>query len=282
VPADERSLAIELPRSVLVGLVVDATGAPVSDATIFITKGDAAEPAIQADADFDGTFAAYALPDGSYSVMASAFMRESAPMAVDIHDGRTPQPVRLVLREMAKVRGRVVSPYGPVAGAIVQARAVDVEQLMLIRLPTDTNGEFTTPAPAGTHAVDLLVSPPGFSYVLMGASITGHPIVVNVDQQGGTLTVRAAHEAIPYLVHNGGTAPATMVGFTWPIRLEPRPDDAAVDFILPMMEPGVYGACLVDAENDVAFRRSGGQAGGRCVSGVLAPFGTLTLDLHER
>ena len=276
------NMTIALPRSVVTGSVVDVTGAAVGDATIVITKGDATEPFIQTDTEADGTFATYALPDGTYSVIASAYMRESAPVALEVRDGETPQPLRLVVHEMTKVRGRVLSPYGSVAGATVQADAVDVEQLMLIRLPTDANGEFMMPAPAGTHAVDLLIAPAGFSYVLMGARVTPRPIIVNVDQRGGTLTVRAQRDAIPHIVHGGGTAPVTMIGFTWPMRIDERPGDAGRDFILPMMEPGAYAACLVEPTNELAFRRSGGQTGGHCVSGTLAPFSTLTLDLRER
>jgi hypothetical protein len=210
--------------------------------------------------------------------MASAFLRESAPQTVAIGDGHTPDAVKLVIRPMSAVRGRVLSPYGPVPGATVQARANDVDQQIVIRRQTDVNGEFTVPAAPGSRTVDVSVSAPGFSYVVMGAALTGRPLNVTVDQRGGTLTVRAKNSEIPYLVHNGGTVPVTAVAFTWPVASQDGPDGTR-DFVLPMMEPGIYSACLTDPAAADLFRRSGGQNGGRCVSGALAPFSTLVLDL---
>lgn len=53
------------------------------------------------------------------------------------------------------------------------------------------------------------------------------------------------------------------------------------EITLPLMEPGPYRACIVPEEERAQFRATNGAAGGRCVSGILPPHGSLTLDVSR-
>jgi hypothetical protein len=274
------SLVIELPSSILLGEVVDHRGVPVEDASITIAGGDPRERIVQRRTRADGTFEVHGLATGTYTVVASGFLTESATVTVDLRADETPEPVRLILRNMQRLRGRVVSPRGAVSGASVQAVATDVQQLIAFTRPTDANGEFDLAVPPDARTFDVVVAPPGHSYVLTGARL-GEPLLINAEQRGGTLTVQSSRGDMPYIVHNGGTIPTSTVGHAWPMRTEEL-NDTSTQFVIPMMEPGAYSACVVPNGAIEQFRRSGGASGGRCVSGFLAPFGALTLDTRPR
>jgi hypothetical protein len=276
-PADaERDVTIRLPASVLLGNVIDAHGLPADDADVYITGGGAGEAMVQTRTAADGSFAIHALSAGKYSLVASSFLMESTPVEVELRSDETPDPVGLVLRPMSRLRGRVVSPAGGVPGASIQAWAVDVEQRMAATRTTDANGDFDVAVPPGARTFEVTIAPPGFSYVITSAALSDRPTVIGVDQRGGTLRLHAPAQETPYIVHNGATTPANAVAYSWPVRTEAS-GDGTRELVMPMMEPGSYSACLVASLSE--FRKSGGNTGGRCVSGFLAPLGSLTLDL---
>jgi hypothetical protein len=276
-PADpEKDIAIRLPGSVLMGNVVDSHGLPAGDADVYITGGGAGEAMVQTRTAADGSFAIHALSPGKYSLVASGFLMESTPVEVELRPDETPDPVGLILQPMKELRGRVVSPAGGVPGASIQAWAVDAEQRMAATRTTDANGDFDVAVPPGAHTFEVTIAPPGFSYVITSAALSERPTVIGVDQRGGTLRLHAPAQETPYIVHNGATTPANAVAYSWPVRTEAS-GDGTRELVMPMMEPGSYSACLVASLSE--FRKSGGNTGGRCVSGFLAPLGSLTLDL---
>ena len=281
-PADGDPIDIELPASGLIGEVVDATGAPVHGAIVYIGNGDnPLDGLIQPRSDGAGKFEAQGLAPGIYSLMAVAFKSESEIATVEVKEDDFPVPVRLVLKEAGVLRGRVVSPSGGVPGARVHARAVDVEQMIVAGPPSGPNGQFAVPVPREARLFDLTVAAAGFPYVIRRVKVSGDGLTVDLEQSGGTLIVRTDQAESTYLVHDGGTVPLMAVVSAWLVRTEALADGSQ-QFLIAMMDSGSYATCAVEPSQILPFRMSSGRAGGRCMEGALAPFGTLTLDVRTK
>lgn len=281
VPPGKESVDLALPDSVVMGEVVDGKGAPAAGALVSFASEDLRDGLLQPASDKDGKFEVHGLSPGTYRVIATDFLKESEPSTVRVTNDEPPDPLHLILQDMEQLRGRVVSPGGPVPGARVQARATNVPHMIVHNRQTDANGVFAAALPAGAQAFEMTVASPGFSFVIAGGALSENALTVQVDQNGGTLVIEADKRDTTYLVHNGGTCVSAAVSYQWPSQQNALPKDAQ-ELVLPMMEPGPYAACLVAGDQYQAFRRAGGQTGGRCVSGFLPPFGSLTLDLRGR
>jgi hypothetical protein len=268
------SIEIRLEETSLLGEVVTTRGKPAENAIVNIGGPDTETSVTQVRTAIDGSFAVHGLRPGRYRVIASAFLSESKGVDVTVEPDESVQPVKLVLDDMRVLRGRIVSAGNPVAGAQVQARAVDAPQMISVPRTTDPNGEFTIAVPPDASRFDLTIAPPGFSFTLAGIALSERPLTINVEARGGSLVVLTRNGEVPWLVHNGATAPATAVTFEWPTESD------GGRTTMPMMEPGAYAACAVPLHLIDLFRASSGQSGGRCVSGYLAPQGALTLDLR--
>ena len=279
-PKENGAIDIALPDSLIMGDVVDSEGAPVADTVISILGEHVLDDGLpQPTSRKDGTFEAHGLSPGTYSVMATDFLKESEPITVRLADGDPHQPVRLVLKDMKQLRGRVLSSGGPVPGARVQANATNVSQMIMHNRQTDLDGQFAAALPAATRTFEMTIASPGFSFVIAGGTLSEQPLVVRVDQNGGTLVIDANKGDLPHLVHGGGTCFVASISRQWPSSERPL-SDGARELVLPMMEPGPYTACLVAAKQQNATREATGQNSGRCISGFLPPFGSLSLDLR--
>jgi hypothetical protein len=279
IPAEGQSIDIALPDSILMGEVVDAAGVPVGDALVTVA-GDVSQEGIQqVTTAGDGKFAMHGLSPGVYTLVAAGLLSESEPVTAELRSDETPEPIRLTVREAAMLRGRVVSPLGPVPGASVHARAINVPHTITHTRRTDAGGGFTVALPPGARTFEVLVAAQGFAFVIAGGAISDRPFTVGVDQRGGTLVIRAARDHDAYIVHNGATIPAVAVDRHWPVQSQSLADGSH-ERVLPMMEPGSYSACIVEPSQQDRFRATAGATGGRCLTGFLPPFGSLTLDLR--
>jgi len=135
--------------------------------------------------------------------------------------------------------------------------------------------------PRNARLFDLTVAAPGFSYLIRRVRLGDRPLTIDVEQHGGTLVVLTDAGQVPWLVHDGATVPMPAVTHAWPVRTEERADGSQ-QFVIPMMDPGSYAACIVESAQMGMFRNSAGQTGGRCIPGSLAAFGTVTLDLRAK
>lgn len=268
-------IEIRLEPTSVIGEVVTARGKPAANAIVNIAGPGTETTLIQVRTAVDGSFAAHGVRPGRYHVIASGFLSESKGVDVVVDPAELVQPIKLVLDDQRVLRGRVVSAGNPVAGAQVHARAVDAPQMISAPRTTDPNGEFTVAVPPDARRFDVTVAPPGLSFTLAGVALSDRPFTISIDPRGGSLVVLAKDGEVPWLVHNGATAPATAVTFDWPA------ESAGGRTTMPMMEPGGYAACAVPPHLIDLFRGSAGQSGGRCVSGYLAPQGSLTLDLRS-
>lgn len=245
-------VSIDLPNVILRGEVVDEEGAPVPYAIVRVLKieGHLIDPT----ANEGGTFAIAGLPPGPNELQAlGSEYTESDPVPVDIPEEGEAAPVRLILRKPRFVRGRVMSPFGPVPNAEVIVRATDVAMPLAPVLTTDAAGGFLGRIPRNAREFDIFVAPPGFSYTMDHVVWRDSILYVRTDNTGGTIELHGGENV--QLMHGGATTTARGILGTW----------SGSASSLPLMEPGPYTAC----------------SGTRCVSGVLPPHGTLTLDLSS-
>jgi hypothetical protein len=257
-PPDGGELTIRLPKTTLSGMVVDANGRPRASSMVNVIRSADDVELIQLYADDEGRFATHALERGTYSVQADDGLEQSEPVAIAIGEDDV-AAVRLVLREGREVRGRVVSAFGPVAGAHISIRAVNIPEAIVTSRTTDARGDFSFVLPPAADELDVRVAPPGFSYTIGRVRWQrGKPLLVGVDQRGGTIIARGPEGAV--LRHAGAVEPVETLTQRWHAVVS---EDGASTTI-ESMEPGAYSLC--DAE--------------RCVHGFLAPHGSLTLALR--
>jgi len=276
VKIDSEELEIDLPNKVLRGEVVDEKGEPVPFPTIrvFPTEGRGLTQPSGSEA---GTFAIAGLAPGSKTLQAHGTQhRESDPTAIVIPEEGEPELVRLVLREQKPLRGYVESEFGPVAGATVVVFGTDVPGQVAYTEHTDAKGRFTARLPPDAREFDIIINPPGFSYTIDHATYHSSVMRARVDQLGGTITIHGAGTQGLRLVHEGAIVAVAAAardtgGYT-----------SETEAVLRRMEPGPYAVCSVETAQWPLFRAARGASGGRCVSGILPPNGTLTLELDEK
>ena len=263
-------LELQVPRTTLSGVVLDERGDPARNATVNITSAD--EGLVQVPVTEDGWFAAYGLAPGRYDVQASAFLLSSEVRAIDVTDEVTPDPVQLVLQDVAKVTGHVIAESAPVAGAQVWVDATDVVQQIVIPTPTDARGAFGVFAPPGAREVDLSVAAPGFDFRMLHTRVPSGPITIQVRQEGGTIVVpAAAGDLQPYLQHAGATEAVSLLTSLWSVQ------EAGGKLVIPAMEPGPYSLCFIRHNEHHALRAGRVDRARHCTEGFLPHQGTLVL-----
>ena len=182
------------------------------------------------------------------------------------------EDVVLPIVPVGHLRGVVRALDGPAMGAALYAtRPFDPRPIILSR--ADPEGRFDIRFPAATQEVVVAIHAPGFAFRLARSTVGQEEQTFAVDQNGGTLFVDApaTRDGLrPYLTHNGASLPAFaaayVAGATFSANLAER-----VKFQIASTEPGPYSLCWL---------AEGGAANGdapRCISGVLAPHGTLML-----
>lgn len=274
VPAGASELSIDLAGGRIHGSVVDEEGAPVANPIIRIRSPGSFNIAGTQDGMFDAT----GFEPGTYELHASGPMRAESDVAVvTIPEEGEIEPLQLVVKKQKILRGFVVSDFGPVPGAEVMVISSDVPQAYAPVQRTNAQGRFVAYLPPASREFDIFIAPPGFSYSMDHAEYRDSVARARVDQTGGTITVRgpAAGQRGIEIVHSGAIMPVAAIARDAGGRA------AGGEFILPRMEPGPYAACVVEERNRTLFRATNGASGGRCVSGVLPPHGTLTLDVSR-
>lgn len=271
------TVEIDVPSTLLLGEVVDAAGAVKRSAIINVAAADGSEQQILSD---DGSFSISGLPAGRTALRAETREDESdGPQEVDVRadDSTT---VRLVVKPRSVFDGTVTSTNGPVGSAIISALPLDFRYRNVGRFPVEEDGHFTMPLPPGTTDSHLFVSAPGYAFRMMRAQKPeAGPLLVLLDSQGGSLIVEAprrdAGELLPVVLHNGAAMPALTLAWLADGTSGPN-GEHGFRATCPLIEEGSYAACwmpLAAAGN--------GVPNGRCVNGLVARGGTLTLTLPE-
>ena len=258
-PTGDRELVIHLPGSVLSGTVVDVDGKPPESAMVNVMRRDAEGELIQLFTAADGSFVTTGLAEGSYEIDANAGEARSETTHLTVSADSAAAELTLVVRKAREVRGRVVSAFGAVAGAGISIASVPGTSLVESQT-TDARGEFLIVLPPNAEELDVRVAPPGFAYTIGHLHWQKKPVLVSVDQRGGTIVVHGAPHAALILRHEGAVAAVETLRQTWR-TVQGKDGSTAIE----AMEPGAYSLC----------------DGARCVDGFLPPFGSVTLDIPE-
>ena len=278
---DFAHLKLDIPLTLMTGTVVDSTGHPVAAAGVNVWAASRADVGlVQTQTADDGTFLVAALPPGKYSAHAEVFLKESKAVEVTIGD-ESPIPLRLMLEDEQKVPGRVVSEFGPVAGADVLLIPTDVPAEGVHVNHTDISGEFSGTVAPGAREIDVIVAPPGFAFRMVHTRLyTGMMLNLKVEQRLGTIVLPLRSGATrAFLSHAGALVSAESIPFNWPSATIQRLSGVEARLVLAAAEPGPYLLCYLKNEEAAAFRAGVIDRETHCSEGFLAPFGTLELEL---
>jgi len=281
-------LDLQLPDTALRGRVIDEKGEPIPKAIVTaLAYGAVREDEVQSRTDDTGHFEFRGLLPGATLVEADAGQdRFADPVTVSIPREEKDSPsVVLTARPKLRVAGTVVSSAGPVAGARVKAAPAGMPYIGIRTVTSDVQGRFEVALPFAAKEMLLTVSAPGFAFRMLRLPVPeSRQFTVGVDQVAGTLVVERnetldvqdPNAPMIYLLGNGSSeALPHLLGWA---RTAGTLNQDSKRSVIPAVEPGEYQACWVlPAEHDALD--FGITPQGRCVSGVLAPNGELSLKL---
>lgn len=257
---------LDVPTTRIRGTVVDHDSRPVARAEVSAVGDKGAFATTSSDG--EGHFEIGGMPEGQALVSAmgsESYSLTSRPVAVTLREGDDPSPIELRLERMARLHVRVLSPRGPVPGARVAVRGENPMSPISQTAVTDVDGVADPDLPDPNH-VYITVSPPGYALRVFDLHVDGRAQTLNVPEVGGTVALRNAPRNSAeqrFVFFQDGRPIDVSELVSWAVAHgEPFRNDAG-NFRFPDLAPGEYRACV----------------GTHCVSGTLAPFGTLDLDL---
>jgi hypothetical protein len=247
--------------------VVDENGSPV--AALVNISGESGIQ--QVSAGDDGSFFVSGLPSGRYGLQASAFLKESDPYELSVAEDAVADDVKLVVQDVEKVHGRVMSDFGPVPGTIVVVTPTDVLSRITPVNWTDEGGEFSTYVGHGARQVNIFVAAPGYPVKFFHSAMHRGLLTIPVGQSGGSVRVmKHAGDTEPYLLHDGAIESVEGMRFAGVFI------DQGDAYLLPAVDAGAYALCRLTRDEATVARAVGTLPAERCQSGFLAPFGTLS------
>lgn len=271
---------IAVPDTTLAGEVVDESGKPVPAASIGVThleklsKGGGG----QFVADERGKFSIRGFPPGPVTLIAETEGLQSDWLQANLAEGEESPSLRIVLRRLRKVKGRIVSSQGGVPGARVTARPTLGGQAAVSMASdvTGPDGAFEIDLTGEALSMDFIVFPPGYAMKMVNALASpDQPIEISLERQGGTLVLEFPKDGPPpLLVHNGVfVTPRFLLDWA---RLQGTRPSSPDRLVVPNVESGAYSLCL--GAGAVSRLRQGQEPpAANCASGVLSPYGELIL-----
>lgn len=272
-------LDLDLPFSRLAGRVVGTDGKPVERGFVNVASSAVGgEVLLQANIGTDGYFVLNGLVAGEYTARALTYdKRSSDPVPVTVRVGEDDESVvTLTVKSEREIKGVVSSDAGPVPAAVVVVMPTDHPTETFEPRATDVSGRFAFLLPNDSTECDFIVDAPGFALRLFHRAVAADSVTIRVDQRGGKLRLRLPQATNdgnvqhPWLIHDGGAVSAYAL-------VRRRGSVPAAMVPEGFLEPGAYRLCLGRVEELRAFR-AGISPPGRCVSGLLVPFGDLELD----
>lgn len=257
----EAHMLLEMPATTLMGKVLNEDGSPEYGAILTITGREDLDVFEQALTEKDGTFQLAGYEPGPYLITAEGFQQASNPFSFDLKADEISE-VELVLHPEAVLRGRMTMGNTPVIGAEIYAIPRDTWGGITPRRTTNERGMFHVALPPGTTTFDGLAVHSAFDTVMARGTLKpGREVWVQATQLGGTVIVESKRPDHLLLMHKGAEIWVKTVAFRAGGLV------TAERVTLPRLEPGEYSVCSKDKS--------------ACVSGYLAPHGTLTLALSE-
>lgn len=265
-------IALRIPLNDVSGKVMDEAGRPVARARVMLS----AATTLMTDSGEDGAFSFKGVSEGEAQIVAfddrSAVKRQTAAVRVVVHDDSRTEPVFLRLLPALHVVGRVQSPYGVVAGAVVTITSSASDSPVYESATTGIDGGFEANIPAPLQVATAIVAAPGFAFRAFAVPLDGRTIVLNVPLNGGTLHIHhpeGAEQLMLLVMQDGLTLPLVDL-MRW-VRSQPQLASMPGILTIGNMSSGVYKACVARQEAPVVEEA-------KCRQGVLAPGGELELS----
>lgn len=236
-----------VPEATLHGRVVDEHGAAVSGATIDALPAAAGlfeAAARRATSDRAGEFVLDGLTPGAYDLVARTKDSESDLAANVAATVTTSPPVRLVVRQRARLSGRVLDETGAaVVGAVVAARSLQFGSRRSTSATTDAQGAFVLErCSEGLNIFDVddhaVVQP---SSILIGKTPL-HDVTVRVTRLP-SVTGLVVRDSLP------------IVGAVVSLRDKTQRSDAEGRFAFTGVRPGPYQMTARDPATGAAGER---------------------------
>ncbi len=289
-PGGVATLDIVVPDRPLRGKVVDEHGGSIAGARVrFVHLDDLHEST--AVADDEGEFELRSVPVGAATVQAMTPRGISETRRLTIDEGAVPEELVLTIKPRAVLEGHVVSPFGPVAGALVDAFSdlVPGTSAMMIPRTTDVDGAFRIESLNQAAGASLLVVSPGFGTRLFRVALdplAGTTINVPVDQAAGAMTIHLGSGATQvsgpslWLAHDGGAVPFGVLASAGLLRVASSETGSLATVL--NLAPGKYSVCtrypLFGSAGAAGLGMASSEA---CVSGYLSPGGVLELNVGK-
>ncbi len=277
-PSSDAEVDLLLPNHALDVELVDEQGAPVTRLTLLniqrLGKREFVQHRIEG-----GAFHAEGLDVDHYMVSAEAHDLASDGYEVEIPEEGSPDPLTIVLKKLLSIRGRVVSPSGTgVIGATVKILPTPAFPTQTgWTSTTDAEGRFELGARPDLPRICAVVLPPGFGARMLTLEPSTEEQLVSVDQNTGTLDITQPQSGFSRLslLFRGACFwyPGAFASVLGGVREE---KGTTLRFTVPRMEPGAYALCTIDRPTLATFSAEP-PSSTACVTGVLAPFGTLEL-----
>lgn len=253
-------LELELPKGRVHGTVTTEDGQPVDAAVVIRRDGKRVGAEVTAA---DGVFDMDGLPTGDVTIGATSKNRESelVPHRIASTSG---EPLRLIVRDRRRLRGRLLSPDGRgVSGAEVYRYSMSSRGWS--EAITGPRGEFTVAgSPFETH-IPLVVIAIGFPLKLTSVAAAGSETVeLPFAPAAGILFVAWENRdgRLPSIGGNGGPQFGIVSLLGGPTPPEGMPARRVAGGIELLLEPGHYTVC----------------SRGRCESRVVAAGARETID----
>lgn len=273
---DAAHVRIVIPYTGVDGVVLSESGDPVAGADVSLAGENNIMAAVTRA---DGRFTFQGVPEGrarlSAQLNVGSRKRFTNDVTFDVSNGSYFGPYELRLGAQRQLEGSVVSLRGTVPGAAIQIRGV-AATAFAGTVTSDMNGAFRIDLPEDVERVVAVVSPPGHSLRAFSVPVDGRKALLNVQDAGGTLTVRVevptAAKPTTVAIYQDDLEIAMGALFQWSRNQGGAFFDPAGSYTIPNVSAGVYRACVVPLK--------AGQTQGGCRTGTLAPGGTLELDLR--
>ncbi|HEX7150287.1 MAG TPA: carboxypeptidase-like regulatory domain-containing protein [Thermoanaerobaculia bacterium] len=274
VAVGDDDIVLRIPDSVVRGIVVDPDRLPRDAVEV---TANAAGRSVVTRVYPDGTFTFRGLPETAVDFQAADLRtgRRSASRQVAVKAGALEPPIELRLEPDRALKGRVVSRGGAVIGARVSAQAfVGPSSHPQVRDVSREDGGFELHVPEATQHAWIVVGAAGKTLQNYDVPMSGAPLTLELEPAGGTLLLSWPEDNLPNVARAG--IPFMFADLASWARSQGNILTGR-QLSVPNVAPGAYRACTiapVQASPDA-------RPEPRCREGVLAPGGTLTLDLSS-
>jgi hypothetical protein len=265
-------LVIRVPDTTASGSVVDPAGGPVDRMDV---TANASGRIVSLRANPDGGFVFRGLPETTIGFEAHDLRtgRRSKSVETTLKAGEPREGIALRIEPEHQLSGHVLSRGAAVIGARVTAYAFfeGSGSAQQFRAVSNEQGAFDLQVPDAARHAWIIVGAPGKTLQSYDITLTGEPLVLELEPVGGALILAWPKASLPPNVTRAGV-PLMLPDLTaWA-----RPQGETLQgsrLRVPNVAPGPYRACSpVRGAPDAKLQM-------RCTEGVLAPGGTLTLDL---